>query len=319
MVPGSVCDQPVLPNGQPCTGQWARRGKINIRAGLQTLIERYGLDDADAQVLFMGTSAGGYGVQHTAHLVAEALPQTAARGDLKVLADGAWAWHWDDPTYRMGDQYSSVDVPDLYAGHASLVDRLGGVYTPACTTGEASAGRDPRRCAHSSVNLAWLRKPVARGGLGLQVYVQKALVDSLEMGFHLDPSHVRLEEDQTGALSRWVRDQRRQLSPVDWGYICAHRGHTTMNSDRWWNADPARGWPGLSAHVEAFWAWDGVSPIPAQPPCNAAQCLTDTDCPPLLPGVTGGCINRMCLARTCLVDADCGSGALCRSQQCVTP
>jgi hypothetical protein len=314
VIPGSVCDAPTLPNGQACTGQWYRRGRIAVRAGLEMLIQRYGLDDADAKVLFMGTSAGAWGAQHTADIAASLLPATAARGDLRVAVDGAWSASWSDRDFRVGDAYSTNQRNDFVAIGIPLL-RHGGMLNRACIDGELGAGRSPYRCIASSTNHFWLTRPISRGGLGLPVFVQKSQLDSIELGIHLDASHLSLAEDTTGALADWVDQQAHAVRNVDWRYSCPRVGHTTLGADNWWSPNASGTWPGLADYVGDFWHWDGASPVPPAPPCLAPQCTVDADC------AAGVCLNEMCIDRQCVVDADCDDGVattldLCRDRRC---
>ena len=80
-------------------------GRLNAQALLETLVRRYGLDDrteADARILFGGTSAGAIGVLATADLATGILPNAAASGRLRILVDAGWLVHdWDEEDARL--------------------------------------------------------------------------------------------------------------------------------------------------------------------------------------------------------------------------
>jgi len=295
------CDEPTMPNGQPCTGRWYRRGRINIRAGVEALIQRFGLDDANpaTRVMFVGTSAGSYGVLHTADIVAELLPQTAARGNLYVLADGAWADDWDDDTYFMGDQYTPPhDMSDVEIMYDSLVTRFGGQLLPACVDGETAAGRDPARCIASAVSYPYLVAPPGEGGLGLNVFVQKSLRDLLELGFHRNASDRLLMDDADG-VARWETGQRASLAEVDDGFAANCIYHTTVTVDRWWEGQ-------LQEAISDFIA--PGDPAFTEGDCPPPMCAEDDECDDADPETADLCVSGLCAHRECAVDADCDDG-----------
>lgn len=88
---------------------WAFNGLPNLLVLIDTLKQRYGLDDTDpaTQVLLVGGSAGALGVYASSHLVAARLPATAAAGRLRVVVDGGYIpYDWD--IYGTSDTTDSV-------------------------------------------------------------------------------------------------------------------------------------------------------------------------------------------------------------------
>lgn len=66
-------------------------GRANVRAALEILRQRYGLDDADPEtrVFLQGGSAGGHGVLHNIDQLRAALPATTAAKRVWALANAA--------------------------------------------------------------------------------------------------------------------------------------------------------------------------------------------------------------------------------------
>ena len=305
----AACANPTAANGQPCTGRWYRRGRINVRAGVEILIQRFGLDDATAKVLFVGTSAGSYGVLHNADTLAALLPKTAARGDLKVMADGAWAADWDDAGFRMGDQYSKNDQADALALTQSLLNAYQGELLRPCTTAMTAAGRAPSDCILSAESYPFLTKPRSEGGLGLPVFIQKSQYDSLELGFHLDDQERPLFTAKDAVLDKWRSAQFAGLGQTNWLFSGECSYHTTVEVDAWWKV--------VQPHLGQFWAGAPAQQILGTGTCPPAKCAVDADCNDGKPQTTDVCTVGRCLNFACFVDADCGAAAVCRSGACL--
>ena len=314
LIPGTGpadCETATRPNGAPCTGRWYRRGRINIRAGIEVLMQRFGLDDQTARVLYVGTSAGAYGVQHSADLLVERLPHTASRGDLRVVPDGAWAADFDDASFRMGDQYSTNTAADVAAVATSFA-RLGGTMLPTCVAGETAAGRDPARCTDSVVAHAWLTRPRDEGGLGLPVLVLKSRLDTLELGFHLATSDATSLLEDASARAAWVAVQDASLAGLPWLFAGLCRYHTTVEVESWWTA--------VGPLVGDFFT-DATAPRRVLDGCPPPQCTTAAQCNDGDPSTTDMCAAGACINRECTRDAECDDGDastedVCRSQRC---
>jgi len=115
-------------------------GHDNVEAMLAILIERYGLDDAHAQVLLHGVSAGGWGALNNAYTLARRLPQTAARGDLLVSSFAGFVpMGWNNGDFPVLGRYASAR-----AAFRDLVSPAiwGSALAPACTAAFAGEEQD---------------------------------------------------------------------------------------------------------------------------------------------------------------------------------
>lgn len=170
---------------RPCGGDpqqgWYFSGRHNVRAMLDTLVQRYGLDDADpaTRVLFVGLSAGAIGAANNADQVAARLPLSAADGRVKVFVDAGWlVSDWDEPTARLG----LAKVSDTEAVRRDY-DWYGAGVNPLCVAAREAEGGHPGDClfARHSVPRIWSPAPA---GLGLPTFVQQSLEDATFSEYH---------------------------------------------------------------------------------------------------------------------------------------
>lgn len=206
-------------------GGWYFSGRANVRAMIEILIERYGLDDANPQtrVLFAGSSSGGLGVEANADTLARWLPQTAA-GRLKLLSDGGFIPDFDDPAYRPGD----ADVPIrelIIAGY----DFWGSGLNPLCEAAQRQAGEHPGRCFLSAVVYPYIARPSPEG-LGLPMLIQYSSIDEFALNLHGidDPG----DPADAAALERWRATVLASFEGMDWVFSGGERPyHTILRND----------------------------------------------------------------------------------------
>jgi hypothetical protein len=98
---------------------WRFSGRANVRATIEILKQRYGLDDADPEtrIFFSGGSAGGHGVLHNIDQLTRAMPKTAAAKRTWAFANAASyfiGWKVGDATVD-GD-WSALDSSGAHSG-----------------------------------------------------------------------------------------------------------------------------------------------------------------------------------------------------------
>ncbi len=233
---------------------WYFSGRANVRAMIEILIERYGLDDQNPQIRvpFIGTSAGGIGVQNNADNVAELLPRAAAAGRLKLVNDGGFATLFDDPDFRPGDADES-----FAAVLQKAYDFYGAQLNPLCEAAQRQAGQYPGRCTLGAVNCAFATQPPPLG-LGLPMLVQMAQVDSSLMELH------GIENlNQPGAPEAIEQMRAATLEAVEgvkWLFSAGDRRyHTIIDKDgarRGWNMGPE----GMTFQEVLTRFWEGGPP-----------------------------------------------------------
>ena len=154
-------------------------GKLNVKAMLEILRQRYGLDDSrsDTKVLYTGASAGGNGARNTVDLVVKQLPNTAAGQRIWLAPENGFmpmGWTWTDPTFSI----LGSDLPDLqyFENDAQLWHSQ---ISAACTTLALTAGQLPSVCATGKWGDWAALKPLAEGGLGLRVFEYQSRRDTV--------------------------------------------------------------------------------------------------------------------------------------------
>lgn len=206
-------------------GGWYFSGRLNVRAMIEILIQRYGLDDADPQtrVLFAGSSAGGIGVEVNADTLAGLLPRAAAEGRLRLLDDGGFIPDFDDPAYRPGE----ADVPIrelIIAGY----DFWGAKLNPMCEAAQKQTGEHPGRCFLSAVVYPYIANQSS--GLGLPLLIQYSSIDQYAIELHgIDD---RSDPADAAALERWRANTLAELEGIAWVFSGGARPyHTVLLSD----------------------------------------------------------------------------------------
>lgn len=217
-------------------------GKRNARAGIEVLMQRFGLRDApDTEVLFMGTSAGALGVFANAHLVAERLPNVAVGGRLRVLHDGGWIPQWSHGW--IGSGASSFDQ-GLAAAHGLWGARL----DPVC---EADHVGQEQRCFFGAEIYPYLAH-----GMQLPVFVQNSQMDSV---------FARVGEARCNAsAANWRATMQAEMAQLPAVFSLWDSYHTLSNSTCKLGFGPqntANGRDGRYGPTVWRW-WDGaVAPV----------------------------------------------------------
>jgi hypothetical protein len=188
-------------SGDPVAG-WYFAGHTNVAALLAVVEERYGLDDSDpeTEVLFSGSSAGGFGAHFNAAAIEAALPESALRRHVRLLIDAGWVFDWIDP---------DPAPPDFFPGEATVDDAAvaqhdrafwGATFDPACE----AAAVEPWTCRFGPV---WYPHVAAR----LPVLIQQSSIDLAFTGAHgID------ETQHPAALAAWQTQAEDSLVDVSW-------------------------------------------------------------------------------------------------------
>ncbi|NWG34394.1 MAG: hypothetical protein HXY42_08130 [Chloroflexi bacterium] len=231
---------------------WYFSGRANVRAMVEILIQRYGLDDSNPQtrVLFAGSSAGGIGVEVNADTLARLLPRTAADGRLMLVDDGGFIPDFDDPAYRPGE----ADVP-LRELIIAAYDFWGSSLNPLCEAERRQAGEHPGRCFLSAVVYPYLTQPPP-DGLGLPVFIQYSSIDEFALNLH--GIEDRNDAADAAALERWRANTLASLEGMEWVFSGGARPyHTVLQSDEKMQMGP----PGQTFLETLSRFWEGGAPM----------------------------------------------------------
>jgi hypothetical protein len=217
---------------------WYFSGRAHVRAMLDVLEERYGLDDADpeTQVLFTGSSAGGFGAHFNIAAVGEALPATTARGDLRLFVDAGWMHDWIDPdpappAYFFGE----ATVPDAEVWQRARTF-WGGTFDPACEAAVA----EPARCLYGAVWYAHVTVPVL---------VNQSSFDAVFTGEH------RIPDPPNATAAAWRAGVEASMASIAWLFSGDLSYHVLTTTDAGLTRGPAGST--LADVLGRFWA-DGA-------------------------------------------------------------
>lgn len=209
---------------RPSTGDpergWYFSGRLNVRAALDILVQRYGLNDGDAElrVLFAGSSAGGFGALYNADQAAETLPNASKRGDLKIVSDSGWLQGTEPARSEFELAAVVEEVESFYAAQVS----------PACEAWVALRGLAPAECGFSETLTASLtaEPPV---GLGLPVLIQTSWVDTSAI------RRVGLEKTDP-EVSLWAESVVSSLDRFRWVFSAQTPYHVLLTKPEKFNA-----------------------------------------------------------------------------------
>ncbi len=118
-------------------------GRLNAKAMLDVLRQRYGLDDSNpaTKILYQGGSAGGNGVRNTVDLLVHSMPNAAQAGHAAPEA-GFMPLGWSDPNHSIAGS-SKTD--------RAFYQYVAGVWhsqtSAECTAIAKAAGEDGSVCA----------------------------------------------------------------------------------------------------------------------------------------------------------------------------
>jgi hypothetical protein len=199
---------------------------------LDILEQRYGLDDATAEVLFGGGSAGAFGAHFNAAIAEAALPQTATRGRLRVFVDAGFMHDWDDPAYRLGA--ATVQDSEVWRMARSF---WGATFDPDCEAGIA----EPAYCF-----MVWDGYVTAR----LPVLLSQSSIDNSFMGVH------GLAVGNP-VVATWQQQVENALVPFD-GWL--HSGDVSYHTSGLSDAGMSRGPPGSTLRDVLGRFWTGDTP-----------------------------------------------------------
>jgi len=165
-------------------------GRINVRATIEALQQRFGLDDANPElrVFVTGNSAGGFGTLLNVDQFAAALPNTAAAGRLHAMARaGAIAQGWGAVDAELAGDWSLVRTEDgaptgtyLDELDDDLVQLFQSEFSAPC---EAAHAADRSQCMYAGVATPFLTAP-APEGLGLNIAIVQNLADPFYANIH---------------------------------------------------------------------------------------------------------------------------------------
>ncbi|MBL8300458.1 MAG: hypothetical protein JNN30_19140 [Rhodanobacteraceae bacterium] len=244
-----------------CTNEadcgWFFSGRANARRAIESLRRDHGLrDDGSQRVLFVGTSAGGFGLAANAEAMTALLPNTYAADGLRFVLDGAFVLDgWNVPRHYIGD--SNVTSADKVALQNWRFWRA--AYETFCEEKISAAGRHPSLCTFLSIDYTYLtaRPP---NGLGLAVLVQNSTLDYAA----IKRLHLTLTNDP--ARQVWRCEMTEALSAAPWLFSSGEVYHTLTASNRFLAGSPDSGtYRDLLGEF-----WHGAAPrriVLNNPPC----------------------------------------------------
>lgn len=210
------------------TMEWRFSGRANVRAALQILAQRYGLDDDDAatKVFFQGGSAGGHGVLHNVDQLKIALPKSAARKQLWAFANAASyfeGWRGGDATVD-GD-FSALDATGAHTG-AYWEDALPAVI--ASWRGDMGNGPcvaafpgEPHKCFFLSNLQPFVVDPAPKG-LGVPLAIAQNLEDPSpqdEFGIVQRGTPRAFAPGGEAASKAWGDVHKQRAQSLRWAYM----------------------------------------------------------------------------------------------------
>ena len=221
---------------------WQFSGRLAARAEIQSLIRDQGLaDDGSQRVLFVGTSAGGFGLVANAEAMRDALPASYAADRLRFLVDGAFALSdWDVAGHSIGA--STLTSVDAVAAQNRVFWRSN--YETWCERDRAANGLDPSLCTFGPIYYAYLTS--ATNGLGLKLLVQNSTLDLVAT------TRLDLLDVNDPAREQWRCAMTAALTVAPWLFSSGDVYHTlSPNNSSFDNGPP--GGPTFRDVVGNFW------------------------------------------------------------------
>ncbi|HSX59588.1 MAG TPA: pectin acetylesterase-family hydrolase [Tahibacter sp.] len=198
---------------------WYFSGRANAQAAIESLRRDHGLrDDGSQRVLFVGTSAGGFGLAANAQAMTTLLPATHAADGLRFVLDGAFALDgWNVPGHYIGN--SEVTSADKVALQNWKFWRAS--FDTFC---EGEIERHPSLCTFLSIDYAYLTSPTE--GLGLKVLLQNSTLDSVAI------ARLKLEQPDDPAREAWRCAMTEALDAAPWLFSSGVSYHTLTATNR---------------------------------------------------------------------------------------
>lgn len=187
--------------------KWPFTGHINFDAMMDILHERYGLDDnnPNLQILFRGTSAGGWGVLNNAWDMYKRYPKTAGRGQLMLSSwSGFISSAWQDPNYPV------FDIVDATLGPLTELDAFNllshtwsSKFYDKCAADHPS---DPWICMFGPTAYDYITGPTTTdGNMDLPLLVFQNQQDELYMGLsQIAPVPNGITDPNEAARETWI-------------------------------------------------------------------------------------------------------------------
>jgi hypothetical protein len=226
---------------------WYFSGRANVSALLETLVDRYGLSDADPEtrVLWGGSSAGAFGAHINVPRVREALPSTFAARRVALFADAGWMIDYDDPEHRIRE----TSVRDREVWRAALAFWDGHVNADC-----EAAHVDPVDCWFGP---AWYETISAQ----IPVLVQQSEIDGSFGNFlhafdGCDAAGQCSDPEVQAALDAWRAQLVAELAGAEWLFSGSMRYHTLAMAD----AGLSTGAPGSTLRDVLARFWEGAPP-----------------------------------------------------------
>ncbi len=194
-------------------------GRLNARAMMQTLAERYGMDDAkDIDLVVTGSSAGGNGARNNTDLFADAFPKARAASRMWSLpVAGFQIDQWSFP--GAGVMGSNLDDPTSWK---QISAQWTSEPNAKCQALAAAEGRGPSACLPGVLATRSLVLPEP-AGYGLRVLDATNRSDPVYLRYHaVDPSLPNYK----AIVDQWepIVTSEMLASGVRWLLAPAHRG-----------------------------------------------------------------------------------------------
>ena len=221
---------------------WQFSGRLAAQAEIESLIRKHGLiDDGSQRVLFVGTSAGGFGLVTNTEAMVDALPNTYSADRLKFLVDGAFVLNgWDVANHPIGS--SALTSVDAVA--AQNRDFWRANYETLCERDRALQGLDPSQCTFAPIWYPYLTS--SSNGLALKVMVQNSTLDLVAT------TRLDLLDTNDPAREQWRCAMTAALGTVPWLFSSGDVYHTlSPNNSSFDNGPP--GGPEFRDVVGNFW------------------------------------------------------------------
>ncbi len=161
---------------QTSAGKWYFSGRLNVWAMMELLVRDYGLEDNQStNILFVGTSAGGVGVDQNAETLVKMFPLAVKEKRLKLISDAGFAVEFNHPGYSNVDS----DSGESKAGNWNY-NFWGSSLNSLCEKDQIAQGQSAGRCILGKVLARYLTACDSLG-LCLPRLVQFSSLDSWQL------------------------------------------------------------------------------------------------------------------------------------------